>query len=87
MKEPRYSGWARILELCGLAWWKVKPIDWSRLKRKQKKHPGEPGLKVSMETGVDFPSEYKEPGGYQSEYASLIVVRLRRFYCLSMWKD
>jgi len=36
MKEPRYSAWGKILEFCGLAWWKVKPIDWSRLKPKRK---------------------------------------------------
>ena len=40
MKEPRFSGWASILELCGLAWWKVKPIDWSRLRLKRKRPPG-----------------------------------------------
>jgi len=37
VKEPRYSTWGKILEFSGLAWWKVKPIDWSRLKRKKPK--------------------------------------------------
>jgi len=23
VKEPRYSGWGKILKLPGLAWWKV----------------------------------------------------------------
>ena len=36
MREPRYSGWGKMLEYCGLAWWKVKQIDWSKLKPKKK---------------------------------------------------
>jgi hypothetical protein len=41
MKEPKYSTWGRILEFSSLAWWKVKPIDWSRLrpKKRQKDTP------------------------------------------------
>ncbi len=31
-----YSFWSKILELYGLAWWKVKPIG-CRSKRKKKK--------------------------------------------------
>jgi len=41
MKEPRYSAWGKILELSGLAWWKVKPIDWSKLKPKSKRQKEE----------------------------------------------
>jgi len=37
MKEPRYTAWGKILELSGLAWWRVKPIDWGKLKIRKRK--------------------------------------------------
>jgi len=34
MKPPRYSFWSKILELYGLAWWKVKPVGTKSNKKK-----------------------------------------------------
>jgi len=36
MKPPSYSFWAKILELYGLAWWKVKPMGSKSKARKRK---------------------------------------------------
>ena len=49
MKQPRYTFWAMILNLSGLNWRKVEPIDWSKLKPKKKTKKGGKGYQSNVE--------------------------------------